>query len=77
MCQKMSDPHAMLDLSTTNKGQKMANEFYLYDTLNLDVYWTFETFAEAQEVMTGMQRADRKQFPDEIHNYEISDLAPF
>ena len=55
----------------------MANEFYLYDTLNLDVYWTFETFAEAQEVMTGMQRADRKQFPDEIHNYEISDLAPF
>jgi hypothetical protein len=73
----MSDPYAMLDLSTTNKGQKMANEFYLYDTLNLDVYWTFETFAEAQEVMTGMQRADRKQFPDEIHNYEISDLAPF
>jgi hypothetical protein len=55
----------------------MANEFYLYDTLNLDVYWTFETFAEAQKVMTGMQNADRKQFPDEIHNYEISDLAPF
>jgi len=55
----------------------MANEFYLYDTLNLDVYWTFETLAEAQEIMAGMQRADRKQFPDEIHNYEISDLAPF
>lgn len=73
----MSDPYAMLDLSTTNKGQKMANEFYLFDTLNLDVYWTFETFAEAQEVMAGMQRADLKQFPDEIHNYEISDLAPF
>jgi len=73
----MSDPYAMLDLSTTNKGQKMANEFYLYDTLNLNVYWTFETFAEAQEIMAGMQRADRKQFPDEIHNYEISDLAPF
>jgi hypothetical protein len=59
------------------KGNEMATEFYLYDTLNLDVYWTHETLAEAQEVMEGMQRADLKQFPDEIHNYEISDLAPF
>jgi len=59
------------------KGNEMATEFYLYDTLNLDVYWTFETFDEAQEIMLGMKRADLKQFPDEIHNYEISDLAPF
>ena len=55
----------------------MTNEFYLFDTLNLDVYWTFQTLDEAQEVMSGMQEADRKQYPDEIHNYEISDLAPF
>lgn len=55
----------------------MAKTFYLSDTYDNSVAWVFETLDEAQVVMEGMQEADRKQYPDEIHNYVITDESPF
>jgi hypothetical protein len=73
----MSDPYAMLDLSTTNKGQKMAKTYYLSDTYDNNQAWVFATLDEAQEIMAGMQEADRKQYPDEMHEYVITEEKPF
>lgn len=54
----------------------MAKTFYLSDTFDTNQAWVFATLDEAQLVMESMQIADRNQYPDEMHNYVITETSP-
>ncbi len=51
----------------------MAKTFYLSDTFDNNQRWVFSTLDEALLVMESMQIADSNQYPDEIHQYEITE----
>jgi hypothetical protein len=73
----MSDPYAKVKLSTKRKGQKMTKTYYLSDTYDNNQAWVFATLDEAQAVMESMQIADSNQYPDEMHDYVITETSPF
>ena len=60
-----------------NEGQEMTKTYYLSDTYDNSVAWVFETLDEALVVMEGIKVADSKQYPDEKHNYIITEELPF
>lgn len=51
----------------------MTKTFYLSDTFDTNQKWVFETLDEALAVMESMKIADSNQYPDEVHQYEITE----
>ena len=55
----------------------MTKTYYLSDTYDNNQAWVFATLDEAQAVMESMQIADSNQYPDEMHDYVITETSPF